>query len=91
MDRDSIRDLAGLRAEVKAHGWNVKPTGRILVQLAYHVGVTVAGLAMLLLTEDLRLQGLAIVIAVLGTTGVSTNTHSSAHAAPLRSQKASYG
>lgn len=79
MDRDSIRDLAGLRAEVKARGWDVKPTGRILVQLAFHVGVTLAGLAMLLLTEDLRLQGLAIVIAVLGTAGVSTNTHSSAH------------
>ena len=40
---------------------------------------TLAGLAMLLLTEDLRLQGLAIVIAVLGAAGVSTNTHSSAH------------
>ena len=58
MDRDSIRDLAGLRAEVKARGWDVKPTGRILVQLAFHVGVTLAGLAMLLLTEDLRLSRL---------------------------------
>jgi fatty acid desaturase len=72
-------DLASLRAEFKVRGWDRKPTTRMVGELGFHLVVAAAGLLLFLRAEHIALRVLGFLVLTAGTTGVSTNTHTSSH------------
>jgi fatty acid desaturase len=71
--------LAELKAEFRARGFYVKPTGKILRQLLLHLLTASGGLALLLFGEGLWFEGLGLAAFCAGSMGMATNTHTSAH------------
>lgn len=78
---ETSAELTKLKAEFKARGFYVKPTGRIIRQLALHLAITAGGFALVLLTESLWFTALGILIVCSGSMGLATNTHTSCHGA----------
>lgn len=76
MDRDP---LASLRKEFKALGWQKKRPGRIMAELALHVGIALGGIALFLWAHHPALRFLGLCISTLGSVGVGTNTHTATH------------
>lgn len=72
-------DLAALRRELSAHGFDRKPTARVLLELAVHVSVACGGLIVFLLAESLLARIAGLLVSTAGSTGVGTNTHTSSH------------
>jgi len=72
-------DLAQLRRQFHAEGWHRKPTSRLLADLALHLIVTAAGLAVVVLSDWLLVDAAGMLIVTFGTAGVATHTHSSSH------------
>lgn len=71
--------LTCLRQEFGKRGFYRKATGRILFELAIHLVVTGAGLAVLVTTDHFLLTAGGILLCVLGSAGVANNTHTSSH------------
>jgi fatty acid desaturase len=70
---------AALRTEFRLRGWDRKATGRVLLELAGHLGITFAGIALALASASLALRGLGILATALGGLGVALNTHTASH------------
>lgn len=71
--------LAGLQAELRAHGCYGRPTGRILSELALLLAISALGLAMVAALESLTLRLLGLLLLTLSSLGVGANTHTSSH------------
>ncbi len=71
--------LSILNREFIARGWNRKPTGRLLAELAFGLTLALGGLAVVVVSRNLLLDGLGLLVSTMGTLGVSTNTHTSSH------------
>lgn len=80
-------ELSDLVREFKARGWHEKPTARILLQLAAHLGLILTGFALLLTFEYWLARAAGLTLLVYGTTGVATNTHTSSHYGTSRSRR----
>ena len=72
-------DFRELKRELRRRGYYQKPTGRILGELAIHVGLFFTGLAIVIAAESLAWQAFGMLINVAGATGISNNTHTSGH------------
>lgn len=73
---DSYKTLA---AELERRGCLRKATGRLLLELAFHLATFAAGVAIAAGAPDAWTCMLGVVVSVVGATGISTNTHTSAH------------
>jgi fatty acid desaturase len=74
-------NLAALRRELEPYAIDKKATAAVLAELALHLAITAAGIALVALTQSLWLRALGVGLAILGSMGVATNTHTSSHKA----------
>ena len=72
-------DLAALQAELKARGCHRRPTARIVAELAFCVGLALAGLVAVVVLQPWPLRACGLALLTLGTLGVGANTHTSSH------------
>ena len=77
-------ELARLKATFQRHGWYERPTSRVVLELASHLAVFLAGLALMVVASSLVVKGLGLLLVTCGLLGVATNTHTSAHYATSR-------
>ena len=70
---------AALRSEFRLRGWGRKATGRVLIELALHLAMTFAGIALFAASPVLAIRALGVVAAALGSLGVALNTHTASH------------
>ena len=68
-----------LKCELRRRGYYRKPTGRILAELSVHAGLFFVGLGIVIGSSHLAWQAVGMLINVAGATGISTNTHTTAH------------
>ncbi len=71
--------MAALRADFRTRGWHRKATGRVLLELAFHLALSLGGIALFLSTTNLWLELLGLAVSSLGSAGVATNTHTASH------------
>src|SRR5690349_9170300 len=71
--------LTTLNRQFVANGWHVKATGRIVAELALHVGLMLGGIALLVAVDNLWVDLFAIYGMTMGSLGVATNSHSASH------------
>jgi fatty acid desaturase len=76
-----LRSLAALKIEIRARGWNRRPTGRIVAELFAHLTVFGAGAWIFFSTPGALGAALGMALATLGSIGVATNTHTASHEA----------
>jgi fatty acid desaturase len=74
-----LNDLVSLEAEFRARGWDRPATGRVLVELAIHLAVSLGGAAYFFTTPSILGKAAGLVVATLGSFGVATNTHTASH------------
>jgi linoleoyl-CoA desaturase len=74
-----FESLAALRREFARRGFDRKATGRVLVELAAHLALVFGGLALVVLAEPVWQKSFGMLVAVFGTMGVASNTHTSSH------------
>ena len=77
-------DLAVLKATFQRLGWYERPTARVVLELAYHVAVFLAGLSIMIVASSLFAKGVGLSVVTGGLLGIATNTHTSAHYATSR-------
>lgn len=87
MDARSRATLGEIRSRVRALGLDQPATGQLLLELAAHVTLLGLGIAGFLLLEPWSLRAIALVLALLGHVGVTTNSHVWAHRAGSRSRR----
>jgi linoleoyl-CoA desaturase len=75
----TIEAVAELRREFARRGWEKKATKRIGFELAIHVTLALAGIAIFMAFHHAALQVLGLLISAFGSMGVGTNTHTSTH------------
>jgi linoleoyl-CoA desaturase len=73
--------LAEVRQALVEQGLQRKATGRILTELGIHLALLVGGVVLFFAAASPLLKGVALIMAVAGSVGVGTNTHTSAHGA----------
>ena len=73
--------LSDLRAALGAARLHRRTTGRVLLELAFHVLLLAAGTTLFFGTPGFALRGAGLLLAGLGSVGLATNTHTSAHGA----------
>jgi hypothetical protein len=83
MERDVLEPL---RRELKARGFLKKRPGRVMLELALHLAMALAGIALFLWAEHPALRLLGLCISTLGSVGVGTNTHTATHFAASHSR-----
>jgi len=79
LDADDRVQLAQLRKVFHESGWQRKPTGRLMAELALQLLITFAGLAMIVLGDVWLVDAAGFLVATIGTAGVVTHTHTSSH------------
>ena len=79
LDADDRVQLAQLRKVFHESGWQRKPTGRLMLELARQLLITSAGLAVIVLSDFWLVDAAGFLIATIGTAGVVTHTHTSSH------------
>jgi len=71
--------LRDLRLEFATRGWNRKAPGRVLLGLAANLAMVAAGVAVYFLQPAVLVRAAGVVLVVIGSMGVGTNTHTSSH------------
>ena len=80
--------FAALRAELASNGSLQRKNPRpILLQLALHLTILVAGLSGFFFVESWPIRALGLLALTFGFVGVATNTHTSAHGATSESTR----
>lgn len=77
-------NFAQLKARCVELGYFERPTFRVLCELAYHVGVFLAGLSIMIVADYVLVSAAGLCLVTFGICGVGTNTHTSAHYATSR-------
>jgi linoleoyl-CoA desaturase len=78
---DYLRSLTALKGEIRARGWNRRPTGRVVAELLAHLTVFGAGAWVFFSNRGAPGAALGMALATLGSIGVATNTHTASHEA----------
>lgn len=76
--------LSALKTEFRNRGWNQRPVGPVVFELAIHVSLALSGIAIFVLCEPWWLRALGMLISTYGSVGVGTNTHTATHYAASR-------
>lgn len=71
--------LADLQKPLREHGWDRKPTGRMLAELLGHTAIAVTGVVIAVLADHPVWRASGLLVSTLGTMGVATNSHTSSH------------
>jgi len=71
--------LATLKWEILRRGWDRKPTSRLLLELLGHLVLSLAGLVLAAAAPNWPVLVCGLIVSTLGSMGVATNTHTSAH------------
>jgi hypothetical protein len=74
-----IASLAELRKEFTVRGWHRKATTRVVSGLLLNFAITLAGIYIFVLYDDLLVRVCAMILSTAGSMGVATNTHTSSH------------
>jgi len=74
-----LKKLSALRNELKQRGWYQKKPGRILLELAYHLTLSLGGIYLFVASDSLLIRICGILISTVGSMSVGTNTHTSSH------------
>ncbi len=77
----TTQSLKAFREQIKEQGFDRLTPKRIIGELAIFVIATLAGIGILIGTDYLLLQGLAMLLITLAGMGVSTNAHTASHRA----------
>ena len=81
-DESPYRELTSILRE---NGFFKKSPRRVLTELAVHTALSLGGLAIFILADNIWIQGVGFVISIYGLLGISTNTHTSSHNATTNS------
>lgn len=76
---DYLDSYTTLAAELKRQGWFRKATGRLMMEFAFHLATFVFGIVIAVNASSAWIWMGGVAISAIGATGISTNTHSSAH------------
>lgn len=76
--------LAELREQIIARGWNQKATGRVASELLINLAIALAGIWIFIVFDSVVIRVGAMLVSIVGSMGVSTNTHTSSHYATSR-------
>ena len=71
--------ITSLRMEVKRRGCFRKATGRVLLQLAFQLTVSLGGIAIFIISDSIFVCACAMLLSTAGSMGVSANSHTSSH------------
>ncbi len=74
-----LKKLSSLRNELKQRGWYQKKPGRIILELALHLTLSLGGIAVFVVSDSLVIRICAILVSTVGSMSVGTNTHTSSH------------
>ena len=74
-----LDSYAALAAELRRQGWFRKATGRLMMEFAFHLATFAIGIIIAINATNVWMWLAGVVINVIGATGISTNTHTSAH------------
>ena len=77
--RSTARSIQALRQELHDRGWGRKATARVLLELAVHILVGIAGTAAYFTFEHPVLRACGMILVIAGSMGIGTNTHTSSH------------
>lgn len=78
-DVDHLDSYTALAAEFRRQGRFRKATGRVLLEFAFHLATFACGIFVAATAPGAWTWMAGVVISVVGATGISTNTHTSAH------------
>ncbi len=81
-----LEALTALRAEFRKRGWQNKATLQVVLELCFHVAVTLLGIAIFVYAQNIALRILGLLISTVGSVGVGTNTHTATHNAASQSR-----
>jgi linoleoyl-CoA desaturase len=76
---DHLDSYATLAAELKRQGFFRKATGRLMAEFAFHLSTFVVGIVIAVNASSAWIWIAGVAISAIGATGISTNTHTSAH------------
>ena len=76
---DYLDSYATLSAELKRQGWFRKATGRLMMEFAFHLATFASGIVIAINAANAWIWIAGVAVSAIGATGVSTNTHTSAH------------
>ncbi len=79
--RPGTAALAEIRSALVRAGLQRKVPGRILVELAVHVSLLAGGVVLFFAADGFAPKTAGLLVTALGSVGVGTNTHTSAHGA----------
>jgi linoleoyl-CoA desaturase len=74
-----VHALSMLNREFVARGWNKRATGRILLDLLANLVLSLGGIAVFVISDNLLVKAAGMLVSTAGSLGVSTNTHTSSH------------
>jgi linoleoyl-CoA desaturase len=74
-----MHSLSELYQDLKVRGLTGRTPGRVLAELAFHLGSTAAGIGLFLLADHMALRAFGLLAMTAGLLGVSTNSHTSSH------------
>jgi linoleoyl-CoA desaturase len=76
---DYLDSYATLSAELKRQGWFRKATGRLMMEFAFHLATFALGIVIAINAANAWIWIAGVAVSAIGATGISTNTHTSAH------------
>ena len=76
---DYLDSYTTLTAELERQGWFRKASGRLMMEFAFHLATFAFGVVIAVNASSAWIWIVGVVISVIGATGISTNTHTSAH------------
>lgn len=71
--------LGNLQREIAARGWTRKPTGRIVLELSFHLAAVLGGIAVFVISDNLWIRIFGMLVSTYGSLGVATNAHTASH------------
>jgi linoleoyl-CoA desaturase len=71
--------LGALQREIAARGWNKKPTGRIVLELIFHLTAVFGGIAIFVFADNILIRLVGMFISTYGSLGIATNAHTASH------------
>lgn len=74
-----MHPLTALNREFAALGFNRKPFGRLMAELAVLVAMSAGGMAVFILAEPLAARLAGLLVMAMGNLGITTHGHSSSH------------
>lgn len=76
---DYLDSYAALSAELRRQGRFQRTTGRLMLEFAFHLATFALGVVIAINASNAWIWLAGVAISVIGATGISTNTHTSAH------------